>query len=258
MPSQVNSYELYLNAKQVGPSCPVIGPTGLAGATGPTGQGSSEATGSTGPTGATGPTGPSVTGPTGGAGTNGVTGPTGPTGPTGSTGPTGPTGPTGAGAFTGATGPTGPPGINGINGINGVTGATGTTLGFYMFMWNDSVPTPFTITWNGSQSWFISKNSTVATPSITLKIVLPLDFLTNTNYDGKQIIKFYYYNTDLAPKQCQIIYKIGEYGTEQNGAFFQLAATSGIDYNGHASYIGMIGIVETGTSAINPATYIPM
>ena len=81
MPSQVNSYELYLNAKQVGPSCPVIGPTGLAGATGPTGQASSGTTGSTGPTGATGPTGPSVTGPTGGAGTNGVTGPTGPTGP---------------------------------------------------------------------------------------------------------------------------------------------------------------------------------
>jgi len=37
MPAQINSYQLYLNAKQVGPPCPVVGPTGNQGPIGPTG-----------------------------------------------------------------------------------------------------------------------------------------------------------------------------------------------------------------------------
>ena len=115
MPAFINSYQLYLNAKQQGPSCPVIGPTGSPGSADATGAtGSTGSTGSTGATGAsgishnTGPTG--SIGPTGNSGTNGVTGFTGPTGPTGTSGTngfTGPTGATGTNGFTGSTGPTG-------------------------------------------------------------------------------------------------------------------------------------------------------
>lgn len=108
---------------QVGPACPVIGPSGTSGATG--------ATGPTGPSGPSGPTGPSITGATGATGATGPTGfpgPTGFTGPTGFAGPTGPTGPTGPGNFTGSTGPTGPTGPKGDGGTNGVTGPTGSSF----------------------------------------------------------------------------------------------------------------------------------
>ena len=158
MPSQVNSYQTYLSAMMVGPSCPVIGPTGLPGPTGP------QVTGSTGPTGlagATGSTGPTVTGATGPAAT-GPTGPTGRTGPTGPMGPTGPTGPTGAGAFTGSTGPTGPKGdpgtdgINGINGINGVTGPTGPNSSGVTFFWNKA---PSDSTYTSNTEWRIFDGS---------------------------------------------------------------------------------------------------
>jgi len=104
MPAFINSYQLYLNAKQQGPSCPVIGPTGPKGPTGPGGN--------PGSTGAKGPTGPS--------GSPGSTGAKGPTGPSGSPGSTGSAG------STGAIGPTGPTGPTGTPGINGVTGPTGT------------------------------------------------------------------------------------------------------------------------------------
>jgi hypothetical protein len=101
MPSQVNSYSLWLAAQQ-NPICPKPGPTG----------------------------------PTGASGINGASGPT---GPTGRTGPTGSTGATGATGRTGATGPTGSPGQNGFsvgqnyffnlpNNIITNTGPTGGTL----------------------------------------------------------------------------------------------------------------------------------
>jgi len=136
MPSQVNSYGLWLAAQQ-NPICPVPGPTGptgsgvtgsgVTGATGPTGP-AGQGTAYTGSTGPTGPTGSGVTGATGPTG-SGVTGVTGATGPTGSgvTGPTGADGPTGAGATgptgAGVTGPTGA-GVTGPTGA-GVTGPTG-------------------------------------------------------------------------------------------------------------------------------------
>lgn len=156
MPSQVNSYQSYLSAMMIGPSCPVVGPTGLPGATGPAG------TGTQGPTGpaSTGPTGPSVTGATGPAAT-GVTGSTGPTGPTGPKGDTGPTGPTGAGAFTGPTGPKGDPGTNGApgtngtpgtNGVNGVTGPTGPNNTRVTFFSNKA---PSTLPYTGNSEWRI-------------------------------------------------------------------------------------------------------
>jgi hypothetical protein len=156
MPSQVNSYQSYLSAMMIGPSCPVVGPTGLPGATGPAG------TGTQGPTGpaSTGPTGPSVTGATGPAAT-GVTGSTGATGPTGPKGDTGPTGPTGAGAFTGPTGPKGDPGTNGApgtngtpgtNGVNGVTGPTGPNNTRVTFFSNKA---PSTLPYTGNPEWRI-------------------------------------------------------------------------------------------------------
>jgi hypothetical protein len=138
MPSQVNSYQSYLSAMMVGPSCPVVGPTGLQGVTGPAGTGTQ---GPTGPS-STGPTGPSVTGPTGQSAT-GVTGTTGATGPTGPKGDTGATGPTGPSAFTGPTGPKGDAG----QGISGTPtqvayySSGGLAIGSSNFTFNDGAGT---------------------------------------------------------------------------------------------------------------------
>jgi len=101
MPTQVNSYQLYLAAKQ-NPACP--GPVGPTGDTGPQGpDGPDGLSGDTGPTGDTGYTG--YTGDTGYTGHTGDTGDTGYTGHTGLDGATGPTGP--APSYTGPTGMTG-------------------------------------------------------------------------------------------------------------------------------------------------------